>query len=115
MDKEHLEGFKVRLLEEKTRLETELEQLAKDAQDNAIDQALEGVASSMADVATDVMDQARIMEERNEARELLKRVIHALDRIENGSYGISEVSGRAIPLERLEALPWATTLVDEGK
>jgi RNA polymerase-binding transcription factor DksA len=30
-----------------------------------------------------------------------------------GEGGLSEVSGRPIPLEWLEALPWATTAVDD--
>ena len=37
----------------------------------------------------------------------------ALARIEQGTYGYSEVSGRPIPRERLEAIPWATVLVEE--
>jgi RNA polymerase-binding transcription factor DksA len=33
--------------------------------------------------------------------------------MDEGTYGLSEVSGRPIPLERLEVLPWATTTVDD--
>jgi RNA polymerase-binding transcription factor DksA len=47
------------------------------------------------------------------ARNELERVQKALARIEAGSYGTSEVSGKPIPRERLEAEPTATTLVDE--
>ena len=36
-------------------------------------------------------------------------------RIADGTYGLSAVSGKPIPLERLEALPYATTLVDEER
>jgi RNA polymerase-binding transcription factor DksA len=36
-----------------------------------------------------------------------------LSRIKDGTYGVSEVSGKPIPKERLEAVPYATTLVDE--
>ena len=43
----------------------------------------------------------------------LAQVKRALDRIEQGTYGLSEVSGKPIPIERLEAVPYATTLVDE--
>lgn len=41
------------------------------------------------------------------------QVQKALARIDAGTYGTSEVSGKPIPRERLEALPAATTLVDE--
>jgi RNA polymerase-binding transcription factor DksA len=43
----------------------------------------------------------------------LAQVERALERIEQGTYGLSEISGKAIPTERLEALPYATTLVSE--
>ncbi|HWE60238.1 MAG TPA: hypothetical protein VHB98_00855 [Chloroflexota bacterium] len=47
-------------------------------------------------------------------RHLLAQVEHALQRMEEGTYGISEVSGKPIPVERLEALPWATTNVEDA-
>lgn len=43
----------------------------------------------------------------------LEQVERALDRIKAGSYGVSEVSGKPIPIERLEAVPYAATLVTE--
>lgn len=47
------------------------------------------------------------------ARTDLAQAEKALARIAAGTYGVSEVSGKAIPLERLDALPTATTLVEE--
>jgi DnaK suppressor protein len=43
----------------------------------------------------------------------LARVQRALERIDAGTYGESEVSGKPIPIERLEAVPYASTLVNE--
>lgn len=37
---------------------------------------------------------------------------HALEKIEAGTYGICEVSGEPIPLERLEAMPTATACIE---
>lgn len=37
---------------------------------------------------------------------------HALEKIREGTYGICEVSGELIPLERLEAMPTATTCIE---
>src|ERR1700694_666632 len=45
--------------------------------------------------------------------ETLEQVVRALSRIDAGTYGVSEVSGKPIPIERLEAVPYAATLVDE--
>jgi DnaK suppressor protein len=46
---------------------------------------------------------------------ILNQIEHALQRMQEGTYGLSEVSGRPIPYERLEALPWATTNVDDPR
>ncbi|MEE8485922.1 MAG: TraR/DksA C4-type zinc finger protein [Acidimicrobiia bacterium] len=46
------------------------------------------------------------------ARVLLAQVLRAEDRMEKGLYGICEVTGEAIPVVRLEALPYATTTVE---
>lgn len=48
------------------------------------------------------------------ARELLKKVYHAQERMEQGLYGTCEVTGKPIPVARLEALPYATTLVEHA-
>lgn len=49
---------------------------------------------------------------RNDQR-LLTQVERALQRMDKGTYGLSEVTGKPIPIERLEALPWATTNVGD--
>jgi len=46
-------------------------------------------------------------------RNTLALIERALHRIESGSYGVSEFSGKPIPKTRLEAVPYASTLVDE--
>jgi DnaK suppressor protein len=43
----------------------------------------------------------------------LERVDRALEKIDNGTYGLSEVSGQPIPRERLEAAPEAVCTVEE--
>jgi len=68
----------------------------------------------------DIEDDADLLYEReaeidenDRDRQELARINRALERIGQGTYGLSEVSGKPIPVERLEALPYATTLVDE--
>jgi DnaK suppressor protein len=43
----------------------------------------------------------------------LAEVDVALRKLEAGTYGLSELSGAPIPLERLELVPWARLTVDE--
>ena len=48
-----------------------------------------------------------------QARQMISDIDAALLRISDGSYGYSVISGRAIPKDRLRAIPWATELVEE--
>jgi len=46
-------------------------------------------------------------------RKRLAIVERALKKLEGGTYGVSDVSGRSIPRERLEAIPEAICTLDE--
>ena len=48
-----------------------------------------------------------------QARQMVSDIDAALLRIDDKSYGYSRISGQPIPKERLEAIPWATELVQE--
>jgi DnaK suppressor protein len=61
------------------------------------------------DLTEEGIDRAVIADQER----LLAQVGRALQRMDEGTYGLSEISGRPIPLDRLEALPWATTTVDD--
>ncbi|HZZ71453.1 MAG TPA: TraR/DksA C4-type zinc finger protein [Pirellulales bacterium] len=43
---------------------------------------------------------------------MLEQVVAALARVEAGTYGVCPICGGAIPTERLEAIPYATTCVE---
>jgi DnaK suppressor protein len=43
----------------------------------------------------------------------LAQVRRALRKLEEGTYGLSDLTEEPIPLARLEAIPWATANVDE--
>jgi DnaK suppressor protein len=47
--------------------------------------------------------------------ERLSNIERALQKIEDGSYGLSDLSGARIPVERLEAAPEALYTLDEQK
>jgi RNA polymerase-binding transcription factor DksA len=65
------------------------------------------------DDAAALAERERLLNENAYDTELLEKIDHALERVGEGTYGVSEVSGGRIPVERLEAVPWATTLPDE--
>ena len=72
------------------------EQTKGDILDAALDSAQDELSSQLAEV---------------ESRELAQ-IEHALERMENGTYGVCEVTEQPIPLARLQALPYATTCIE---
>jgi RNA polymerase-binding transcription factor DksA len=47
-----------------------------------------------------------------QARQQVEEIDAALARIDDGTYGLCRVSGKPIPKERLQAIPWATERVE---
>ena len=47
-----------------------------------------------------------------QAQQTVAEIDHALAKIDDGTYGICEVSGQPIPKERLRAIPWARERVE---
>lgn len=68
---------------------------------------LSNVPMHLGDVGTEVYTQelnATLLENETHIRD---EVLAALDRVEAGTFGTCEACGKAIPVERLEALPYA--------
>jgi DnaK suppressor protein len=106
---EQTRHFRERLEAEKARLEAAV--AALDAELKRPVREEEGV-SDVGDEAANVFDREEAIAQIEVDRDILDRIEKALPRLDQGTYGISEVSGKPIPLERLVVLPWATTLVD---
>ena len=66
----------------------------------------------MADIGTDYYNQEFTLGLMDSERKLIAEIDDALDRIEDGTYGICEGTGKPIPKPRLEAIPWARYCVE---
>jgi RNA polymerase-binding protein DksA len=66
-----------------------------------------GYSNHMADAGTEVFEQARDASLSRQLKRSLEDVEHALQKFEDGTYGICENCGVIIELARLEALPAA--------
>ncbi|MFD1333980.1 TraR/DksA C4-type zinc finger protein [Oceanobacillus iheyensis] len=66
-----------------------------------------------ADMGTEQFEQQRDAGLNLMRENQLKEIEDALQKIEDGTYGISEKSGEPIPEERLEVMPTARLLVSE--
>lgn len=112
-NKEFLENMRKRLLEEKKSLESDLSRFAKPAGEEGEYRTVEeNLGSDMDDSATEteINDNNRSLERTLEAS--LKDVLDALEKINVGTYGICEKTGREIPEDRLEVFPMARTCAD---
>jgi RNA polymerase-binding transcription factor DksA len=107
---EDVDHFKRRLEARRETLQRRITSLDRDvAQPDQWEEAMQ----ERGDDAVLLRGRDDAWDQRAFARNELARVERALARIDAGTYGISEVSGKPIPRERLEAEPTATTLVDE--
>ncbi len=70
-----------------------------------------GYGNHMADDATDAFEQAKDLALRINAQQLLLQVTDALDRFEEGTYGLCEMCGEEIDPARLQALPYVTSCI----
>jgi RNA polymerase-binding transcription factor DksA len=115
MNKNDLQHFKDILLKEKAILEEELSSVGQEDTENPND----GWSATSGSIETDSADENEVadkFEELEENKIILsklapqyKDVKEALERIEEGTYGICEISGEVIEKERLEANPSAKT------
>ena len=59
------------------------------------------------DAATETVERAQAMAVGASLRELLEEVNAALEKMDNGTYGVCDNCGRDITKKRMDALPWA--------
>jgi RNA polymerase-binding transcription factor DksA len=71
--------------------------------------------SHMAEQGSDAYDQSLSLDLAAVDRKLIKEIDDALGRIEKGTYGLCELTGKPIRPERLEELPWARHSIDAAR
>lgn len=113
-----IEHFRQMLLEKRKEIlknvnEIEDEALKKSRQDATGD--LSSMPIHMADLGTDNYEQEFALGLMDSERNLIKEIDDALERIEQGTYGICECTGKQITKARLEAQPWARYCVEYAR
>ena len=69
----------------------------------------------MADIGTDNYEQEFALGLMDSERKLLREIDDAMRRIDEGTYGVCEGTGKPIPKARLEAQPWARYCVEYAR
>lgn len=110
-DAAFLEKQRARLL--KLKAEVSSTAASEETEESAVDREALGGAHEFED---DAQRLALLEVEGTLVRHSIQRlpmIERALRKLTDGTYGFSDVSGRAIPLERLEAMPEAIYAADE--
>lgn len=102
MDKERLEFFKKRLLE----MRKDILKKAKKLKEDSYSLGTDGI-QDMADAASNTYNVDILMSISDNDIKMLKEIDSAIDKINNGTYGICEECEENINEKRLEANPTA--------
>lgn len=108
LKKAELMKFKKRLEEMRAQLTQSLRGTADEVK--TPDETM-GYSQHQADQGTDDFGRTISLEVTTREFGILKQIDRALEKIEDGTYGLCDVTGEEIPLARLEAVPYANMTV----
>ncbi len=103
MSRIDMNEFKTKLLSMKESLEKNIQRLREELEQVATDEGINDMEDLASLESESMHHNALLTQQQHE----LSEVLHALSKIESGTYGICEDSGTAIPVERLRAEPHA--------
>jgi DnaK suppressor protein len=108
LTKADVQQFKKRLEEIRCQITNQLKSCTDDVKKP--DEAT-GYSQHQADQGTDDFDRHISLEVTAQEFNLLRLVDRALEKIEEGTYGICDITGEKIPEARLKVMPYANTTV----
>lgn len=108
LKKAEVQKFKKRLEELRNQLTHSLK--GSTAEVKTPDEAT-GYSQHQADQGTDDFDRTISLEVTSREYGILRQIERALEKIDDNTYGICDITGEEIPLARLEAVPYATMTV----
>jgi DnaK suppressor protein len=108
LKKTQVDKFKERLMSLRAEITRTLEGTTKEVKKP--DEAT-GYSQHQADQGTDDFDRTISLQVTTKEYGILRQIERALEKIDEGTYGICDVTEEEIPLPRLEAVPYATMTV----
>ena len=100
-------SYQENLIDLRERLTNQMTGLAKES---AVE--MDNYSLHMADSGTDNFDRDFALSLLSSDQDAVYEIEEALKRIERGTYGVCELTGKNIPKARLEAIPWARFTVE---
>lgn len=113
-DKKQLEVYKAILIRKRVELVGDVSNMEQEAL-RGNSGSLSNLPQHIAEQGSDTFDQSLALDLAATDRKLIKEIEDALKRIEDGTFGICELTGKPIKLERLEELPWARYSIDAAR
>ena len=106
--KKELEEIRQTLLQMKQQLGLSLKSVSDDVKTS---EESKGYSQHQADEGTDDFGQTISIEVSSKEQGIVRQIDRAIEKIDEGTYGICDVTGDEIPSKRLEAVPYATMTV----
>jgi DnaK suppressor protein len=110
-----LEHYRDLLLEKRRELVGDMHSMEGEALRTNGGSNLSTLPMHMADLGTDNYEQEFTLGLVEKERNLLREINDALAKIQNGSYGLCEGTGKPISKARLEAQPWARYSIEYAR
>ena len=114
LNKKQLDQFRDLLLAKRAELIGDLSALEDQAL-NASGGNSSHMPIHMADIGSDTYDQDFMLNLAETERKGVREIDAALHRIHEGTYGICQLTGKPIPMARLNAKPWAKYTVEAAR
>jgi DnaK suppressor protein len=112
--KSTLDRFRKRLEQEKERLEELIDDYERELEEARLTESSSDRSPDPgnAEASSMKLEYAKELSIEQNTLDLLRKVDRALERVEAGTYGLCESCGNAIPVERLDVLPYSTLCVE---
>jgi DnaK suppressor protein len=112
-----IDDLRVRLLEERTHLESQLESIVEGsfAATQSDMSGDVGLDDESADAGTATFEREKDLSIENNVRDLLRKIDAALSRMESKTYGLCERCGKPIEKARIKALPYAELCIKDAQ
>jgi len=108
LKKSDIERFKKRLLDMKAQYTNLVRHVSEEVK--STDES-KGYSQHPSDEGTDDFDRTVSLKVSGEEFKILRQIDRALEKIEENTYGICDITNEEISLPRLEAIPYATMTV----
>ncbi|MCB1107058.1 MAG: TraR/DksA family transcriptional regulator [Chlamydiia bacterium] len=108
LKKSEIEAFRKRLIEMKKQLGFSLKAVSDDVKTS---EESKGYSQHQADEGTDDFGQRISIEVSTKEQGMIRQIDRALEKMDEGTYGVCDLSGEEIPIKRLDAVPYATMTV----